>query len=237
MERQVGAPGLVDDQRLAPLVADVGDRLDVRAGAVRGRADDQRAGRVRMLLPRLLHLVRRGRVGQVQPFVVPGPDPLRLHPAENQPGHHRLVRVPADQQVAAAAGHGQHGRLDRQRAAAGGEERLLCADRVGHQLFGARTGIRARICGHRARPWQAGRSGTRPGRSGDRPRVRAAALAVPGRGEPVPVTRVVISQRLQQGCYRMIHHRHLPPTGPPIPVSPDWAVLSPATRGQGLIGA
>ena len=60
--------------------------------AVRGRTDDQGAGRVRVFLPGLRDLVRRGRVDQVQPFVVPGPDPLGLHPAEHQPGHDRLVR-------------------------------------------------------------------------------------------------------------------------------------------------
>jgi hypothetical protein len=89
-----------------------------------------------MVLPDLLYLARRRRMGHMLPFVVPGPDPLRLHPAEDQPGHDRLVRVAAEQQVAAAAGHGQHGRLDGQGAAAGGKEGLFRADGVGHQLFG-----------------------------------------------------------------------------------------------------
>jgi hypothetical protein len=165
VERQMGAPGFVDDQRLAPPVADAGDRLDVGAGAVRGGTDNQRAGRVRMVLPGLLDLARRGRVGQVQPFVVPRPDPLRLYPAEDQPGHDRFVRVPADQQVSPAAGHGQHGRLDRKRAAARREESMLRADGVGHQLLGRGQVARPRTYGHRVRPWRAGPNGTRPGRS------------------------------------------------------------------------
>jgi hypothetical protein len=45
---------------------------------------------------------------------------------------------------------------------------------------------------------------------GDRPRVRAAALAVPRRGESVPVTRVIVSQGLQQRRNRMV--RPLPST-------------------------
>jgi hypothetical protein len=65
--------------------------------------DDHRNAGVRMLPPGRFHLLRRRRVSQLQPFVVPGPDPLRLHPAEDQPGHHRLVRVAADQQVSASS--------------------------------------------------------------------------------------------------------------------------------------
>ena len=41
-----------------------------------------------------------------------------------------------------------------------------------------------------------------PADRGDRPRVRAAALAVPRRGEAVPVTYMVISQCFEQGGYR-----------------------------------
>jgi hypothetical protein len=40
---------------------------------------------------------------RVEPFVVAGLDPLRLQPAEDQPAHDQVVRVPADQQVALAA--------------------------------------------------------------------------------------------------------------------------------------
>jgi hypothetical protein len=65
-----------------------------------------------MFLPGFLCLLRRGWVGQVQPFVVARPDPPRLDAAENQPGHHRLVRIPADQQITSAASHRQHDRLD-----------------------------------------------------------------------------------------------------------------------------
>ena len=58
VERQMGAPGLVDNQGLALVVADLGDPFDVRACAIRGRADDERAGRVRMPFPDLCHLLR-----------------------------------------------------------------------------------------------------------------------------------------------------------------------------------
>ena len=54
------------------------------------------------------------------------------------PGGYGVIcsaRVPADQQVAVTAGHRQHRCLDRQRAAAGGEEGPLSADRACHQLL------------------------------------------------------------------------------------------------------
>jgi len=89
-----------------------------------------------MFLPGLFHLFRRGRVRHVQPGFVVRPDPLRLHSGKDQAGYHRLVRIPADQQVTLAAGHGQHGGLDRQGTAAVRKEGLLRADGVRHQLFG-----------------------------------------------------------------------------------------------------
>jgi hypothetical protein len=44
-------------------------------------------------------------VRKVQGGIVPRPDPLRLHSAEDQAGDHGFVRVAADQQVTPAAGH------------------------------------------------------------------------------------------------------------------------------------
>jgi hypothetical protein len=75
-------------------------------------------------------------VGDVPLLVELGVDPDRLDPVDDDGGDHRLVRVAGDQQLLAGAGHGQHGGLDRQGAAARGEERLLGADRVRHQLLG-----------------------------------------------------------------------------------------------------
>ena len=69
------------------------------------------------------------------------------------------------------------------------------------------------ICGHPPRTWQADRPERVPADRGDRPRVRAAALAMPRRGKAVPVTHIVISQRFEQGGYGMVHRRHLPLAG------------------------
>jgi hypothetical protein len=135
VEGQVGAPGFIDDQRLAPAVADVGDGGDIGAGTVRCRADDQGAGRVRVPLPGLVHLLRRRRMRQMQVLVIARLDPLRPHPAEDQAGYHGFVRIPADQQLTLAAGHGQHRGFYRQGAAARGKEDRIRADGVGHQLL------------------------------------------------------------------------------------------------------
>jgi hypothetical protein len=53
MERQMGTPSFVDDQRLATLMTDLGDPLQVGAGAIGARTDDQRTRGVGMVLPRL----------------------------------------------------------------------------------------------------------------------------------------------------------------------------------------
>jgi hypothetical protein len=108
VEGQMSAPRLIHSQRLTPLVAEVSDRLDIGAGPVRRRTDDQRTCRGRMFFPGPRHLLRRRRVRQLELGVIPQPDSLGLHPAEDQAGHDGLVRVPADQQITAAAGHRQH---------------------------------------------------------------------------------------------------------------------------------
>jgi hypothetical protein len=75
----------------------------------------------------------------------------------------------------------------------------------------------------------------------DRPRVRATPLPVPRRGEPVTVTRVVVSQRLEQRCRGMIHVPLLPGPADPAasvpypaagPVTPGLAAPVPAPARQ-----
>jgi len=64
-------------------------------------------------------------------------DPPWPNAGEDQAGHDRLVAVAAEQQAAGMVpSHGEHRRLHRQGAAAGGEERLVRADRVCHEFFG-----------------------------------------------------------------------------------------------------
>ena len=110
------------------------------------------------------------------------PDPLRLHSGKDQAGYHRLVRVPADQQVTLAAGHGQHGGVDRQGTAAGRKEGLLRADRVCHQFFGpGQVAVRRRAVIQPGRGQDVGPEGVLAER-GASTRIRTPALAVSRRG-------------------------------------------------------
>lgn len=198
MERQVRSPGLVDDQGLAPLMTHIGDR---GAGAVRAGTDDDGTGGIGMLLPGGAHLLRGRRVGEMHVFGPPRGDPPRCDPAEDQARDDRLVRITAGKQPArVVTGHGHHRRFHRQRTSAGGEERLIGAHRLGHEVFGVgeiaitrgaviQTGGGKHIGAERVDPEHL-----------RDPFVGAAALAVPGRGEPVPVTAVVVGQCLQQRC-------------------------------------
>jgi len=77
---------------------------------------------------------------------------------------------------------------------------LFRADRIGHQLFGLRQVTVGRFAVIQAGGCEQVRAERVPADRGDRPRVRAAALAVSRRGESVPVTRVVVSQGLQWGA-------------------------------------
>lgn len=83
VERQVRAPGFVNNQGLTAPVADLGNRLDVCAGSVRCRADDQARCRVGMALPHPLNRFGRRRVGQVQLVVPARADPARLQAQED----------------------------------------------------------------------------------------------------------------------------------------------------------
>ena len=112
-------PGLIDDQGLASPVTDLGDALDVRAGAVGGRTDDERTGRVGVFVPGRGDLLGRGRMGQVKLGIParldpPGLDPPGLDATEDLAGGDRLVGVAADQEVVCPARDRHHGRLERQ---------------------------------------------------------------------------------------------------------------------------
>jgi hypothetical protein len=145
---------------------------------------------------------------QVQVLVIARPDPLRLYPAEDQAGHHGFVRVPADQQVTLAAGHGQHGCFDRQRAAAGGKEGPVRADGIGHQLLGpGQIAMRGLAVIQPSRGEQV-RTERVLADDGTGPRVRAAALAVPRRREPVPAKRVIVRHGIQHRRSTVIHSDH-----------------------------
>jgi len=61
--------------------------------------------------------------------------------------------------------------------------------------------------GRRVRRWRARRRGTGPYQHRQDTLVSTFALPMPRRGETVAVTAVVVDERVQQGCLRMIHAR------------------------------
>jgi hypothetical protein len=134
--RKVAKPRRLPSTRRAVPEARLAEINQVAASSGDDRELDTLLLRLHTETACLFHLFRRGRVRHVQPSVIARLDPLRLHCGKDQASYHRLVCVPADQQVALAAGDGQHGGLDRQGTAAGGKEGLLRADCVRHQLFG-----------------------------------------------------------------------------------------------------
>jgi hypothetical protein len=52
-------------------------------------------------------------MGKVEIRIPAGLDPTGLDPGEDESGHHRLVGIAGNQEIVAAAGYGQHCRLDR----------------------------------------------------------------------------------------------------------------------------
>jgi hypothetical protein len=210
VERQVGPPRLIDDQRLAPPVADLGDTRDVGAGAVRAGADDERARGVGVLLPRLLDLLRGGWMRDV-PFGVPARrDPAGLHPGEDQTRHDGLVTVPTHQEAAVAARDGHHRGLHRKRTAAGGEPRDVGAHGRGHQVLRM---LQVFVAGPAVIEATAGQHVVEervPAQHRQHPVIRAAALSVSRRREAVPILAPIVVQRLQQGSLRLVHSGGLP---------------------------
>ncbi len=241
----MGAPRLVHDEGAAPAVADVGDGVELGAGAVGGRAGHEGPAGIRMLFECLLECGCRRCVRQ-QPLLVPdGLHPHRADPREDQTRDHRLVGVPAHQQLLVRAGHRQHRGLHRQGAAAGGEEGVLGVDGVRHQLFGLHqdgtagpavvepaggqhVAVEDGVAQHLAHPG-----------------VGAPRLLVSGRGEPQLPRLVVTGQCFQYGCGVVVHasrsaprtpettSRPAGPHSPGRPWQPDPARLTTAPGRSG----
>ncbi len=96
VEAQVGAPGLVDGQRHAAPVGDLGEAGDVRAGAEVGRRDDHRRDRARRRVERRGKRVGRQAVGDPQLRVDLRSGEARPQAAEHEPVDHRGVDVALD---------------------------------------------------------------------------------------------------------------------------------------------
>jgi hypothetical protein len=79
---------------------------------------------------------RLGRIRQSSLLVDVRVHPHRLAAVDDDDRNHRLVRIAGDKKLLTRTCHDQHRNLDRQRASAGREERLVGPDSVGHQVLG-----------------------------------------------------------------------------------------------------
>src|SRR6201993_89787 len=177
-------------------------------------------------------MLRRGRMGKVPLAVPTWGDPPGPHAGEDQARHDRLVAVAGNEQSAVCpAGYGQHCGPHRQRASARGEEGRLGADGVGHQVLRARQILPA---GHSVVEAVGGeqiiakRVLTQHGQDAV---VDTGALAVPRRTEAVAVASVVVDQRVQQWCLRLIHGGSgtqglRAPIGAQLLINRSWPLLS-----------
>ncbi len=142
VEVQVGAPGLVDDQRHAALVGDLGEAGDVGAGAEVGRRDDHRRDRVRGLVQRGGERVRGEAVGDPELGVELRRDECRVHPVEDQPVDHRGVDVALDDDALAVVGERHAGAVVALRGAVDQEPGPLRPPGLGGQQLGLLEGRR-----------------------------------------------------------------------------------------------
>lgn len=206
----MGSPRLVDDQGSVPAVTDLGYGGQVRAGAVRGRCGHERAAGVGVLGERRLERLGGRRMGEMTLGI-----PLRIHPdgpdaRKDQTRHHGFVRVTAYQQLLVRSGSGHHGRLHRQGAAAGGEERVVRPDGVRHQRLrflqdavGGRTVVQAAGSEHIGPEHRFAEHGPHPG-------VGAPSLFVArGRERGLPAL-VIGGQRIEYRRFQLVHAVRLP---------------------------
>ena len=109
MEVEVGAPGLVDDQRQVAGVHHRREPGEVGAGAEVGRRYDHRRDRVRGGLERGIERIRGEAVGDAQLGVEFGGDERRPQAAHHEPVDHRGVDVALDDDLVADVGEGEAG--------------------------------------------------------------------------------------------------------------------------------
>ena len=129
------APGLVDDQRHAARVGDLGQRGDVGAGAEVGRRDDHRRDRLGGFVQRRRQRVGRQPVGDPQLGVELGGDEGRPHAAEDEAVDHRGVDVALDDDPVAAVGERHAGRVVALRGAVDQEPGAARAPGLGGELL------------------------------------------------------------------------------------------------------
>ena len=93
MEAEVGAPGLVDEERRAAIVRERRDGRDVRHDAHVGRLDEEDGPRVGRAVERLGDPPGRHAEGQAGRGVQVGANPDGLHAREDEAGEEGLVQM------------------------------------------------------------------------------------------------------------------------------------------------
>jgi hypothetical protein len=187
------------------LVTHVGHALDVRTGSPVGRGDQQHPFGLRIGFKGSAYVVGLWRVGQLALGIELGVDPHRVGAIDDHPRDHRLVGVVGDQQLFTWPGHRQHRSLHRQRAPTGGEECLLGAHGVGHQLLSVgkdTLGLPPVV--EAVKRQNVG--GEDPfAHDGKHTRVDSAALTVPRGPEGDVAASAELGHRLQNRCSRVVH--------------------------------
>ena len=135
VEAQVGPPGLVDRQRHAALVRDLGEAGDVGAGAEVGGRDDHRRDRPRRRVERRRQRVRRQAVGDAQVRVELGGGEARPHAAEDEAVDRRGVDVALDDDLGAVVRQRQADRVVALRGAVDQEPAALRAPGAGGEIL------------------------------------------------------------------------------------------------------
>ena len=137
VEAEVRAPRLVDHQRHAGGVGDLGAARDVGRHPVVGRRDDPRRARLRRGGQRRLERGRRDAVRHAELLPVLGRDVARPPAGEHEAVDHRRVRVALDHQRRAQRREREAERVVALAGAVGEEPRARGAVRLGGELLGA----------------------------------------------------------------------------------------------------
>ena len=150
VEREVPAPGLVDDERGPVAVRDGGEQRDVGHRAVEGGRHDDRGARAGRGGERRVEARGRDAVGDAGDRVELGREPVRVEPGDDEPGDRGRVHVALDHDLAAAGGVQGEAGGDVRLAALGERPGASGAPRLGGALEGIPVGRPAEL--RRRRP-------------------------------------------------------------------------------------
>ena len=199
MEGEVRAPGLVDDERHAAPVRDLGQPGDVRHGAEVGRRHDRRPDGPGRLVERPLERLRGHAVGDVELRVELGRHEGRTQPGHDQRVDRARVGVALRHDLGAAMGERQKGRVVSLRRAVDEPPGAARTPGLGGEPLGLDE--RGRLLADVDAPGERGdveRERLRADRLGEA-RVRARAALVAGHVQAAGHARGIGAQRVEVG--------------------------------------